>query len=120
MSEIELNGHTYQLKMTFKALKEFGVVAGDMEKSTSKLGELYAGVALGDVFALAKVLNAVSGRSMGEVQKDIENTDNLDSTFEAVEGFFENSSLTKKLMAKIIPTVKETMTAFDKELATKA
>ncbi|GAO99832.1 tail assembly chaperone [Fructobacillus ficulneus] len=104
---LEINGHDYELKMTFKALKAFDIVNDDFQKNTEKIGNIVMGIVGGDVFALKSALVAMTGNSSNTVQEDLENADNLDDAFGAVENLLLESPLTKKTVKMVYEPIKD-------------
>lgn len=113
---ITINGNQYDLKVTFKFLSAFGIVKNDFENNIEAMGNIVMGIVGGDAFALTKALSAMSGKSEADVQADVENADDLDEAFEAVENLLVNSPLTKTTVSKIIKPIKETFDNMDKKM----
>ncbi|WP_349551383.1 tail assembly chaperone [Leuconostoc pseudomesenteroides] len=116
MTQVEINGTTYDLKMTFKALKAFGIVKNDFENTTEKIGNIVMGIVGGDVFTLMEALTALSGKSEKEVQTDIEASEDLQPAFDAVENLLQSSPMTKKAVGMVIEPVKEAFKDIDKKM----
>lgn len=113
---ITINGNQYDLKVTFKFLAAFGIVKNDFENNIEAMGNIVMGIVGGDAFALTKALSAMSGKSESDVQADVENADDLDDAFEAVENLLVISPLTKTTVSKIINPIKETFDNMDKKM----
>lgn len=113
---ITINGNQYDLKVTFKFLSAFGIVKNDFENNIEAMGNIVMGIVGGDAFALTKALSAMSGKSEADVQADVENADDLDEAFEAVENLLVTSPLTKTTVSKIINPIKETFDNMDKKM----
>ncbi|MBS9334999.1 tail assembly chaperone [Fructobacillus sp. M1-13] len=113
---ITINGNQYDLKVTFKFLSAFGIVKNDFENNIEAMGNIVMGIVGGDAFALTKALSAMSGKSEADVQADVENADDLDEAFQAVENLLVTSPLTKTTVSKIIKPIKETFDNMDKKM----
>lgn len=113
---ITINGNQYDLKVTFKFLAAFGIVKNDFENNIEKMGNIVMGIVGGDPYALVKALSAMSGKDEATVQADIENADDLDQAFEAVENLLVESPLTKTTVSKIIKPIKDTFDNMDKKM----
>ncbi|CAK1241263.1 hypothetical protein [Fructobacillus cardui] len=113
---ITINGNQYELKVTFKFLSAFGIVKNDFENNIEAMGNIVMGIVGGDVFALTKALSAMSGKDEANVQADVENADDLDQAFSAVENLLVESPLTKKTVSKIINPIKDTFDNMDKKM----
>ncbi|WP_338354428.1 tail assembly chaperone, partial [Fructobacillus tropaeoli] len=105
---ITINGNQYDLKVTFKFLSAFGIVKNDFENNIETMGNIVMGIVGGDPYALVKALSAMSGKDEATVQADVENADDLDQAFEAVENLLAASPLTKTTVSKIIKPIKDT------------
>lgn len=113
---ITINGNQYDLKVTFKFLSAFGIVKNDFENNIEAMGNIVMGIVGGDVFALTKALSAMSGKDEAEVQADVENAEDLEPAFSAVENLLVESPMTKKTVSKIINPIKETFDNMDKKM----
>lgn len=113
---ITINGNQYELKVTFKFLSAFGIVKNDFENNIEAMGNIVMGIVGGDVFALTKALSAMSGKDEADVQADVENADDLDQAFSAVENLLVESPLTKKTVSKIINPIKDTFDNMDQKM----
>lgn len=113
---ITINGNQYDLKVTFKFLSAFGIVKNDFENNIEAMGNIVMGIVGGDAFALTKALSAMSGKDEATVQADVENADNLDEVFQAVENLLVTSPLTKTTVSKIIKPIKEMFDNMDKKM----
>jgi hypothetical protein len=113
---ITINGNQYDLKVTFKFLAAFGIVKNDFENNIEAMGNIVMGIVGGDAFALTKALSAMSGKDEADVQEDVENADDLDQAFSAVENLLVTSPLTKTTVSKIIKPIKETFDNMDKKM----
>ncbi len=113
---ITINGNQYDLKVTFKFLSAFGIVKNDFENNIEAMGNIVMGIVGGDAFALTKALSAMSGKDEADVQEDVENADDLDQAFSAVENLLVTSPLTKTTVSKIIKPIKETFDNMDKKM----
>lgn len=113
---IEINGHDYELKMTFKALKAFNIVTDDVQKNIENTGNIVMGVLSGDIFALKQALVAMTGKSNNEVQEDMENADDLTEAFEAVENLLKDSPLTKKSVKMVYKPIKDGLEQAEKQM----
>lgn len=113
---ITINGNQYDLKVTFKFLASFGIVKNDFENNIEKMGNIVMGIVGGDPYALVKALSAMSGKDEETVAADIENADDLDQAFEAVENLLVSSPLTKTTVSKIINPIKDTFDNMDKKM----
>lgn len=113
---ITINGNQYDLKVTFKFLSSFGIVKNDFENNIEVMGNIVMGIVGGDPYALVKALSAMSGKDEATVQADVENADDLDQAFEAVENLLVVSPLTKTTVSKIIKPIKDTFDNMDKKM----
>lgn len=113
---ITINGNQYDLKVTFKFLSAFGIVKNDFENNIESMGNIVMGIVGGDPYALVKALSAMSGKDEATVQADVENADDLDQAFEAVENLLVASPLTKMTVSKIIKPIKDTFDNMDKKM----
>ncbi|NLS38698.1 hypothetical protein GHU05_07160 [Fructobacillus tropaeoli] len=113
---ITINGNQYDLKVTFKFLSAFGIVKNDFENNIEAMGNIVMGIVGGDVFALTKALSAMSGKDEADVQADVENAEDLEPAFSAVENLLVESPLTKKTVSKIINPIKDTFDNMDKKM----
>lgn len=113
---ITINGNQYDLKVTFKFLSAFGIVKNDFENNIESMGNIVMGIVGGDPYALVKALSAMSGKDEATVQSDVENADDLDQAFEAVENLLVVSPLTKTTVSKIIKPIKDTFDNMDKKM----
>ena len=113
---ITINGNQYDLKVTFKFLSAFGIVKNDFENNIESMGNIVMGIVGGDPYALVKALSAMSGKDEATVQSDVENADDLDQAFEAVENLLVASPLTKTTVSKIIKPIKDTFDNMDKKM----
>lgn len=113
---ITINGNQYDLKVTFKFLSAFGIVKNDFENNIESMGNIVMGIVGGDPYALVKALSAMSGKDEATVQSDVENADDLDQAFSAVENLLVTSPLTKTTVSKIIKPIKETFDNMDKKM----
>lgn len=113
---ITINGNQYDLKVTFKFLSAFGIVKNDFENNIESMGNIVMGIVGGDPYALVKALSAMSGKDEATVQADVENADDLDQAFEAVENLLVASPLTKTTVSKIIKPIKDTFDNMDKKM----
>lgn len=113
---ITINGNQYDLKVTFKFLSAFGIVKNDFENNIESMGNIVMGIVGGDPYALVKALSAMSGKDEATVQADVENADDLDQAFEAVENLLVTSPLTKTTVSKIIKPIKDTFDNMDKKM----
>ncbi len=113
---ITINGNQYDLKVTFKFLSAFGIVKNDFENNIESTGNIVMGIVGGDPYALVKALSAMSGKDEATVQSDVENADDLDQAFEAVENLLVASPLTKTTVSKIIKPIKDTFDNMDKKM----
>lgn len=113
---ITINNNQYDLKVTFKFLSAFGIVKNDFENNIETMGNIVMGIVGGDPYALVKALSAMSGKDEATVQADVENADDLDQAFEAVENLLVTSPLTKTTVSKIIKPIKDTFDNMDKKM----
>lgn len=113
---ITINGNQYDLKVTFKFLSAFGIVKNDFENNIESMGNIVMGIVGGDPYALVKALSAMSGKDEATVQSDVENADDLDQAFEAVENLLVVSPLTKTTVSKIIKPIKDMFDNMDKKM----
>ncbi|MBS9336407.1 tail assembly chaperone [Fructobacillus papyrifericola] len=113
---ITINGNQYDLKVTFKFLSAFGIVKNDFENNIESMGNIVMGIVGGDPYALVKALSAMSGKDEATVQSDVENADDLEQAFEAVENLLVVSPLTKTTVSKIIKPIKDTFDNMDKKM----
>ena len=113
---ITINGNQYDLKVTFKFLSAFGIVKNDFENNIESMGNIVMGIVGGDPYALVKALSAMSGKDEATVQSDVENADDLNQAFEAVENLLVVSPLTKTTVSKIIKPIKDTFDNMDKKM----
>lgn len=113
---LEINGHDYKLKMTFKALKAFNIVSDDVQKNIEQTGNIVMGVLSGDIFALKQALVAMTGKSNADVQEDMENADDLTEAFEAVENLLKDSPLTKKSVKMVYKPIKDGLEQAEKQM----
>jgi hypothetical protein len=115
--EITLGGNKYELKMTLKNLKNFGLVPGNTENNIDLMSDTISGLLTGDPFALSTSLGKLlekDGVKQTEIDAGLESADNLDELFDKVEDFFETSPLTKKMALKVATPMKAKLASLDK------
>lgn len=115
--EITLGGNKYELKMSLKNLKDFGLVPGNTENNIDLMSDTIGGLLTGDPFSLSTSLGKLLKKDnlkQSEVDEALESADNLDELFDKVEYFFETSPLTKKMALKVATPMKAKLASLDK------
>lgn len=113
MKKINLNGKTYKLELTLDNLRDFGFVPNQIGENSEVLGNIVAGLKLGDAFTLIDVLTKLLKRYKVQ-EKEIEKAvirDKDSDLYQVMIDFFKTEVLTKQMMKMIDPVVTE---AFDK------
>lgn len=113
MKKINLNGKTYKLELTLDNLRDFGFVPNQIGENSEVLGNIVAGLKLGDAFTLIDVLTKLLKRYKVQ-EKEIEKAvirDKDSDLYQVMIDFFKTEVLTKQMMKTIDPVVTE---AFDK------
>lgn len=114
MKKINLNGKTYNLELTLNNLRDFGFVPNKIGENSEILGNIVAGLNLGDAFTLIDVLTKLLKRyniKEKDIEKAVTRDKNSGDLYKVLIDFFKTEPLTKRMMKTINPLITE---AFDK------
>lgn len=114
--KINLGNKTYNLELTIKNLKDFGMLPSKIDENTVKLSEIIAGLKMGDIFTLIDVLSnllAKDNLDLDAVEKALQKTNNVDSLFDKLIDFFKTAPFTSRMMKRIMPTLDQALQKLD-------